>query len=569
VSEGHSSDTQARRPPPLDPVRKMLAMTPRPTQEKRLPDEAELRQIDGAYPQRGGGRPSLPPGQVIKGRYRVVRRLGAGRWGRVYLAEDVTTGKQMALKVFHRELAKDEEFVTQLLRQAKVAAALSENQPHIVTVYECDQAEDGSVFIVMEYLNGRSLQDMIRRQGPLDIPRALRLAGQIVEGLQAAHGMGLVHADLRPHDVFVLAEGEEEAIKLKGFEVAGLREAGLMDHLMRAGVIPGTPEYRAPEQIEGGEVTSRTDIYAFGVLLYEMLTGVVPFTAPTPDGVLAMQLQETPAPLRLVRPEIPSVVGPKVQQALEKEPEKRQRFIGDVLNEYLYELAIDEYLTEKARQRYGVLWNGITMVHACIARAKEIATDPERVGARWMVLVGVVALVMASVSTVWMFSLRQAPTGGYTPLPLQPPGETPPRERTDWSRSGTGVLEPSRPSQAAKIPLEAPNTKNLSLQRPEEARAPELGGRTESGTKAIEPSRLSLPGRIPPKTPEAKSPPQRSVRSPARIDTPTSGGGEANLPRIAGTPSTPPREASRRQEESPDPTAIIDWLLEQSPAKER
>jgi hypothetical protein len=105
-------------------------------------------------------------------------------------------------------------------------------------------------------------------------------------------------------------------------------------------------------------------------------------------------------------------VEPKVQHALEKEPEKRQGLVGDVLNEYLYELAIDEYLTEMARQRYGVLWNVIAMVHACIAGAKEIATDPERVGARWMVLVGVVALVMASVSTVWMFSLRQAPQVG-------------------------------------------------------------------------------------------------------------------------------------------------------------
>ncbi len=480
--------------------------------------------MDDAPLRKDSSRSGPLPGQAIKGRYRVIAKRGIGRLATVYLGEEVATAKKVALKIFHRELAVDGEIVEQLRRQAKLAAVLSENHPRIVTVYDCDRAEDGSVFIVMECLDGRSLKDVIRQEGPLDIERALRLAGQIAEGLEAAHAMGLAHTDLRPQNVIVQKEGEEEAIKLKGFEVAGLRETRLLDHLIRAGVISGNPEYAAPEQIEGAQITPRTDVYSFGVLLYEMLTGDVPFPGSCPDGVLARHLQEMPPLLRAVRAEVPWLVELKVRQALEKEPERRQRRAVDVINESLYENAVDELLLERDRRRYGPLWKVMATAQAWLAGAREIATDPGRVGARWMVLGVAVWLVLVSASAVWMLPSRQIPTRNV-PAPVQQP------------LSGSGARAPA-----------------------------DWSG---SGKERVDPSVLPLPRQPSTKMQEAKSSPQETVRRPGRTDPATSRREAAGLTEITRVPSKPRQEAAIADTESPDPTAIIDWLLEQSPGKNR
>ncbi len=535
----------------------------------RRVEAGEVSRVDGA-PARKDSRQSSPlPGQVIQGRYRVIAQRGTGRLATVYLGEEVTTAKKVALKVFHRELAKDEDIVEQLRRQAKLAAALSENHPRIATVYECDRTEDGSVFIVMEYLDGRSLKDVIRQEGPLEVDRALRLAGQIAEGLEAAHAMGLVHTDIRPQNVMVHMEAGEEAIKLKGFEAAGLRETRLVDHLIRAGVISGNPEYAAPEQIEGAQITARTDVYSFGVLLYEMLTGVVPFRGSSPDGVLARHLQETPPPLGDVRPEVPSVVEVKVGQALEKEPEKRQRHAVDVINENLYASALDESRVQEAQQKYGVLWNVIATAHAWIAGAREIATDPERVAARWMVLGVSVWLLLVSASAVWMLSSRQTPMGNSPVAVQQLQSESRARDLADRRRPGKKGLEPSRSSLPPMIPSEVAVARVPPQQPPQEARAPDLTPRSGSGKERMGTSILPVPRQPSINIPRATSIPQKTVRRPDRADAPTSGHETADLTGIARAPSAPRQEASRPDSESPDPTAIIDWVLQQSPAKNR
>lgn len=525
--------------------------------------------VDGAPLWKDSSRSRLLQGQMNQGRYRVIAKRGTGRLATVYLGREVPTAKKVALKVFHRELAKDGELVEQLRRQTKLAAALSENHPRIVAVYDCDRADDGSVFIVMEYLEGRSLKDVIRQEGPLEIERTLRLAGQIAEGLEAAHAMGLVHTDLRPENVMVQREGEGEAIQLKGFEVAGLRETRLLDHLIRAGVVSGNPEYAAPEQIEGAQITPRTDVYAFGVLLYEMLTGVVPFRGSCPDGVLARHLQETAPPLGDVRPEVPSVVELKVRQALEKEPERRQRHALDVINESLYESAVDELLLARARRRYGVLWKVMATVQAWLAGARDIASDPERVGARWMVLGVAVWLLLVSASAVWMLSSRQIPTRN-APAPVQQPQSgSRARAPADWSGSGQVGSNLSRSSVPGNIPSEVAATSLPSQQPRKEARAPDLTAGSVSGKERVDPSALPLPSRPSSKIQEAKRNPQETLRRPDRTAPPTSRGEAADLTEIARVPSRPRQEAASPDTESPDPTAIIDWLLEQSPAKNR
>lgn len=296
-----------------------------PICEKSYDDAAEVCAVDGAVLRVAGmGRDPLI-GRVIKGRYRVVKRLGEGGMGTVYLAEQLSIGRNVALKVLHGEFARDEEFIKRFRQEARLAASLSHR--NVITVHDFDQADDGSLFIAMEHVEGRNLKELVQ-EGPLDVERTLQLGIQIAEGLAAAHRAGVIHRDIKPENIMLVAGTDE--IKLMDFGIARLRETGTMTRLTRSGIIMGTPAYMAPEQIEGQDVSEKTDIYAFGIVLYEMLAGVVPFTAPTPSAVLIKHLKEQPLPLRKLRKNIPSSVERVVMQALEKEPEKRPKSLTEV-----------------------------------------------------------------------------------------------------------------------------------------------------------------------------------------------------------------------------------------------
>lgn len=270
-------------------------------------------------------------GNLIKGRYKVLTKLGEGGMGTVYLAEQVSVGRKVAIKVLLGNYASDDEFIGRFRREARLAASL--NHRNIVVLYDFDQAADGSLFIVMEYLNGEKLSDIIRRNGPLDVARATRLGLQIAEGLNAAHVAGVIHRDIKPDNIMVAGTGNSEEVKLMDFGIARLRDTGKASQITRAGLIVGTPEYMAPEQVEGGDVSDKTDIYALGVVLYEMLTGNVPFKAATPGAVLIKHLKERPLSLRKLRRELPVAVERVVMQALEKEPQKRQHAMEDIVQQ--------------------------------------------------------------------------------------------------------------------------------------------------------------------------------------------------------------------------------------------
>jgi len=267
-------------------------------------------------------------GRTIKGRYQIIKKLGEGGMGAVYLAEQISMARKVALKILQGNYANDEEFIGRFRREARLAASL--NHPYIVTVHDFDQGEDELLFIAMEYVDGQRLTDIIRRDGPLDIGRAVRLGVQIAEGLEAAHRMGVIHRDIKPENIMVVGDEDVEKVKLMDFGIARLRDTGGMSRLTRAGVIMGTPAYMAPEQAEGAEVSERTDVYALGIVLYEMLSGSVPFRASTPGAVLVKQIREAPLELRKLRREVPSAVERVVMQALEKEPEKRQRDMREI-----------------------------------------------------------------------------------------------------------------------------------------------------------------------------------------------------------------------------------------------
>jgi serine/threonine protein kinase len=300
-----------------------------PICEKRFGDESEVCDADGARLKKSGTEEERLIGRLMKGRYQVRKKLGAGGMGSVYLAEQVSIGRKVALKILHGAFATDEEFVRRFRHEARMAASL--NHHNIVTVYDFDQGDDGSLFIAMEYVDGRSLSEIIKHEAPLDIGRAVRLGSQIAEGVGAAHRVGVIHRDIKPDNIMVVGVGEKEEVKLMDFGIARLRDTGAMTRLTRSGVLMGTPAYMAPEQIEGGgEVSERTDIYALGLVLYEMLSGGAPFKASTPGTVMVKQLREMPVPLRKLRSEVPAAVERVVMQALEKKPQSRQRDMDEV-----------------------------------------------------------------------------------------------------------------------------------------------------------------------------------------------------------------------------------------------
>jgi serine/threonine-protein kinase len=250
---------------------------------------------------------------VIDGRYQVVGHLGTGGMADVYCAHDMQLGRKVALKLLHDRYAEDEEFVERFRREASSAAGLQHQ--HVVSVY--DRGEfDGTSYIAMEYVDGRTLKQLVNAEGPLDPTRAVDLTAQILRAARFAHRRGVIHRDFKPQNVIVDDEGRA---KVTDF---GIARAGASD-MTQTGSIMGTAQYLSPEQAQGHAVGARSDLYSIGIILYELLTGSVPFDAESAVTVALKQVSEAPvAPSRLnqrVTPELEAVV----LRALEKEPERR------------------------------------------------------------------------------------------------------------------------------------------------------------------------------------------------------------------------------------------------------
>jgi serine/threonine-protein kinase len=258
--------------------------------------------------------------QVFDGRYKVVRKLGTGGMANVYLAEDQELGRRVAIKMLDDRHAQDEQFVERFRREAKNAAGLS--HPNVVSIYDRGQAE-GTYYIAMEYLEGRTLKELLVARGPTPIPVAIDYARQILAALGFAHRNGVVHRDIKPHNVAVAPDGR---IKVMDF---GIARAGT-SQMTETGSIIGTAQYLSPEQAKGAPVGPTSDIYSVGIVLYEMLTGAVPFTGDTPLEIAMKHLSATPEPPSEQRPEVPHELDAIVLRALAKRPEDRYQTAEDM-----------------------------------------------------------------------------------------------------------------------------------------------------------------------------------------------------------------------------------------------
>jgi serine/threonine-protein kinase len=266
-------------------------------------------------------------GEVLAGRYRIDAELGSGGMGAVYRAEHVHMRKTVAVKVLHREMTYLPEVVARFEREAVAAARIE--HPHVAAATDFGRLQDGSFYLVLEYVEGQSLRQLLDAGGPLTQELAIHVARQIAEALAAAHAAGIVHRDLKPDNVMLIRrDGDEHFVKVLDFGIAKVELGDAQSPLTQMGSVFGTPEYMAPEQAAGTPVDARADLYTLGIILYEMLTGGTPFEDDDLVTVLTRQMTMEPPPL-------PASVDPRVTELvmrlLANDPDRRPPSASDLL----------------------------------------------------------------------------------------------------------------------------------------------------------------------------------------------------------------------------------------------
>jgi serine/threonine-protein kinase len=260
-------------------------------------------------------------GQVFSNRYRIERELARGGMAEVYLARDESLNRLVALKALFPEFAREPSFVERFRREAQAAANL--NHPNIVGIYDWGQ-ESGTYFIVMEYVEGRSLRELMRNEGPIEAGRAADITAEIASALAFAHRSGVVHRDVKPGNVLITPQGH---VKVTDF---GIARAGTSDGLTQTGSVMGTATYFSPEQAQGLAVDGRSDVYSLGVVLYELVCGGVPFVADSPVSVAYKHVRENPVPPSQRNTDVPHALEQIIMSALAKDPEQRYQSADDM-----------------------------------------------------------------------------------------------------------------------------------------------------------------------------------------------------------------------------------------------
>ena len=276
-------------------------------------------------------------GADIAGKYKIIKKIGEGGMGSVYIANQHPIDRKVAIKVLLSKLAEDEVAVKRFEQEAKAISRMQ--HPNTVTIYDFGQTSEETeerLYIVMEYLRGRTLTQVLRAEGQLEAQRAARIVRQVCASLADAHAAGIIHRDLKPDNIFLTeVGGDKDWVKVLDFGVAKLADSDGAGTLTQTGMIFGTPKYMSPEQAEGRPIDYRADIYALGVVLFELLVGRPPFVADTPVGLLLKHISEPPPSFSQVRPDLQ--VDPRIEaivmRALDKRPEGRQQMVSELAAE--------------------------------------------------------------------------------------------------------------------------------------------------------------------------------------------------------------------------------------------
>jgi len=342
-------------------------------------------------------------GTTLLGRYLITRKIGQGGMGVVFEATHTLIGKPVAVKVLLDKYAKRESIVARLEQEARLAT--STRHEHIIDITDFGKTEDGRTFVVMEYLDGESLAECLHREGTLPEQRILRIAQQIASALGAAHSKGIVHRDVKPENVFLLKRKDQDFVKVVDFGISkSLRASDATREedqvrLTQTGMVLGTPLYMSPEQARGDDsLDHRIDVYAVGVIMYELATGRVPFTGSNYLSVISQVLNDQPTAPRALRPELSEEFEAIVMKALVKDKESRYQSMEDVLVDLNALLEDPTHSTERAR---------ITG-----PRRKPLRTQ----GRAWMFVGGAIAIAAAAVVAVVVMMRGPKTAAGTTAL---------------------------------------------------------------------------------------------------------------------------------------------------------
>ena len=475
-------------------------------------------------------------GLRVRGRYRVVSEIGAGAFGTVCVGEDESTGHRVAIRFLPRNFANTPQAAQAVLRMGRSIMAASTSHPAMARVLEFGELDAGRPFTVTEFVEGQRLSEMLSGHTPLEVHAALRLALELGGAVETLHNLGFIHGAISPRNVMVLEDGR---LKLLDIELSGLRDAREVQGLVN---VDSPAEYLAPEQIQKAPITEKTDIYAYGVILHELLSGAPPFQGSTREAIVTKHLKEAPVPIHRRRDGVPASVSRAVTLTLYKQPEARP-LMGDVLN---------------------LLWTG--------------AHGPAPSRQRGVLIAGGAALAVVAIGAVvgGVLALR-APTSSGSTQPIarpaiESPAPTPPAEARKSPASPADTRETGRASLTETSPptvraLEsAPPTARLDApavagppveraaappRRPATAATPDVRQAPAARATApppvapaapLAPVVAAPPGTSPPlsrATPEAPRPERREQQPP--------------------TLSAPPQPASSTEPD--DSRAVIDWLL--------
>lgn len=295
------------------------------------PDTTTLCPVDGIALEKTGD--SLL-GQVLAGKYRIDERLNEGGMGAVYRGTHVLMDKTVAVKVLRPALAADEKIVARFSREARAASRIS--HPHALSVTDFGESDDGVVFLVMEYIDGKTLKEIIREAGPMPLPRVVEIIRQVGGALDAAHDQGVVHRDLKSENIMLLNSAGSDYAKVLDFGIAKIKEPiGAYDPGLTApDLVIGTPQYMSPEQCsQASEIDARSDLYSLGVIIYEMLVGHVPFTGASPTAIMMKHMQHEAPSVLQERPDLPSGLERVLQRAMAKRPDDRYQNVGDLVED--------------------------------------------------------------------------------------------------------------------------------------------------------------------------------------------------------------------------------------------
>jgi len=397
-------------------------------------------------------------GSVLAGRYEVVRRIGEGGMGAVYEAKHALIGKRVAVKVLLEKFVAKSDFVARLLQEARLASSIGHE--HIVDVTDFGTTDDGRSFVVMEFLDGESLAQLAIREAPLPIDRCLRIARQAASALGAAHAKGIFHRDVKPENIYLIRRADADFVKVVDFGISkavkpGGDEGGEGYRLTHTGLLLGTPLYMSPEQARGAEdLDHRVDIWALGVLMYECLTGEVPFRAANYLGIIAQVLGHSPMPPSELRPElgIPAAVEAVVMRAMEKDRDRRYQTMAELERDIERLLAGDQ---------------NVGSVPMTAAGGMAAPARPPR---RWP-LVALAAVVLAGGAVVALRSSPPSPVAGTPPVTASP-----------------AIAPPSPPLQPPSPPVVAPPEPAVAPSPSDRAGAERVGAVRRAKPRAEKPA---------------------------------------------------------------------------------